>query len=217
MKNKKVIKHEHIQQAQHKLRRMGFTIIELLVVVAIIGVLATIVVISVTGAQEKSRDAKRIGDLKQIDHAIDLFYTDKNHLPGALSNFTIYAINENNYAGGDSCYTSDGTAIDSNGDPVSYTSGTCTSMYGGQCANIGGGLKTYIPDICSDYGPKHTSTAYSDVYFYGFADSNKDTYHLGAQLEVEANRGPAFTYCSAINTCTTGDGGRGGGGYYLKK
>lgn len=52
----------------------GFTLIELLVVIAIIGVLASIVLASLSGARAKSRDARRIADTKQIQLALELYY-----------------------------------------------------------------------------------------------------------------------------------------------
>lgn len=52
----------------------GFTLIELLVVIAIIGVLASIVLASLNTARQKSRDARRITDIKQIQLALELYY-----------------------------------------------------------------------------------------------------------------------------------------------
>lgn len=52
----------------------GFTLIELLVVIAIIGVLASIVLASLNSARRKSRDARRITDVKQIQLALELFF-----------------------------------------------------------------------------------------------------------------------------------------------
>ena len=51
----------------------GFTLIELLVVIAIIGVLASIVLASLNNARRKSRDARRITDVKQLGLALQLY------------------------------------------------------------------------------------------------------------------------------------------------
>ncbi|HTR18704.1 MAG TPA: prepilin-type N-terminal cleavage/methylation domain-containing protein [Candidatus Paceibacterota bacterium] len=50
----------------------GFTLIELLVVVAIIGLLASIILVSLTTARAKGRDARRLADLKEMANAMEL-------------------------------------------------------------------------------------------------------------------------------------------------
>lgn len=45
--------------------------------IAIIGLLASVVMVSLNGARKKARDTKRIADMKQIQTALD-FYFDKN-------------------------------------------------------------------------------------------------------------------------------------------
>lgn len=59
----------------------GFTLIELLVVIAIIGLLSTLAVVALGSAREKARDSKRLSDLKQVQTALELYYTDNNGYP----------------------------------------------------------------------------------------------------------------------------------------
>lgn len=62
-------------------KQKGFTLIELLVVIAIIGLLSTLAVISLNNARAKSRDAKRMADVKQMQSALELYYNDANGYP----------------------------------------------------------------------------------------------------------------------------------------
>lgn len=59
----------------------GFSLIELLVVIAIIGILVTIVTVSLSSSRAKSRDAKRVADIKNIELALRLYYTDNGYYP----------------------------------------------------------------------------------------------------------------------------------------
>ncbi len=62
----------------------GFTLIELLVVIAIIGILASIVLASMGTARAKARDAKRIADIKNIQLALETYYTDNLKYPANI-------------------------------------------------------------------------------------------------------------------------------------
>ena len=68
--------------------RRGSTLIELLVVIAIIGVLATIVLVSLNSARQKARDARRQSDMRQISLAMEMWYDTNNSsyaAPGGTS------------------------------------------------------------------------------------------------------------------------------------
>lgn len=59
----------------------GFTLIELLVVVAVIGMLASVIVVGLGNARIKSRDARRLSDVQQIRSALDLYLNQGGGYP----------------------------------------------------------------------------------------------------------------------------------------
>ena len=63
----------------------GFTLIEILVVVAIIGVLAAIIFVSLDKAQARSRDSRRAADMDALKNATSLYYLDKKSLPANVN------------------------------------------------------------------------------------------------------------------------------------
>ena len=66
-----------------KKNKQGFTLIELLVVIAIIGLLSTLAVVALGSARKKANDSKRLSDIKQVQTALELYYTDNNSYPVA--------------------------------------------------------------------------------------------------------------------------------------
>ena len=63
------------------MKQRGFTLIELLVVIAIIGLLASIVMVSLNSARAKARDSRRMGDLKQVALALEMYYDTNGAYP----------------------------------------------------------------------------------------------------------------------------------------
>jgi type II secretion system protein G len=61
--------------------KKGFTLIEIMVVIAILGVLIAMVSGSFVSSQKKSRDLKRKSDLSQIGKALEFYYNDRGQYP----------------------------------------------------------------------------------------------------------------------------------------
>src|SRR5260370_7788150 len=59
----------------------GFTLIEIMVVILILGLLATIVVQSLRGAADKAKRTKAQADLAEIKTALDRYYLDHAYSP----------------------------------------------------------------------------------------------------------------------------------------
>lgn len=76
--------------------RAGFTLIEILVVVAIIALLSSVIIMSVMSARQKSRDVKRLSDMTQMNTGLELFFAAYKGYPtstnGIPQNLTPYVI-----------------------------------------------------------------------------------------------------------------------------
>jgi prepilin-type N-terminal cleavage/methylation domain-containing protein len=62
-------------------RNKGFTLIELVIVIAVIGILATIALTAVSTAQARARDAQRLSDIGQIQIALKIFFARNDRYP----------------------------------------------------------------------------------------------------------------------------------------
>jgi prepilin-type N-terminal cleavage/methylation domain-containing protein len=67
--------------------RSGFTLVEMLIVIGIIGILTSVIIASTTVSRAKARDTKRISDMKEIQLGLALYY-DVNKVYPAGSDIT---------------------------------------------------------------------------------------------------------------------------------
>lgn len=61
----------------------GFTVLEILVSIVVVGILVTVTVVSYEGIQQRSRDATRESHVTQIKVALDKYYADNSEFPAA--------------------------------------------------------------------------------------------------------------------------------------
>jgi type II secretion system protein G len=66
--------------AKHK-KQPGFTIVELLIVIVVIGILAAITIVAYNGIQQRARDSQRRSDIASIQKALELYHADNNGYP----------------------------------------------------------------------------------------------------------------------------------------
>ena len=64
--------------------RKGFTLVELLIMVGIIGILATLLMANFIGVRQRARDAQRKSDIRQIQSALELYRSDIGSYPALL-------------------------------------------------------------------------------------------------------------------------------------
>lgn len=163
------------------MRTKGFTLIELLVVIAIIGLLASIIMVSLSGAKSKSRDARRQADLKSIQLALSLYYNDNGMYPKNI-------------------YSTSGVAP-SNGLAPTYLPVVPYDPNGsGGCANSGtAGCYKYVA-----YGTSaNCNNTTNPPLTYHLGAAIEDTSGGATANDVDADNGGTYVY-TLYTACTTG-------------
>lgn len=69
---------------KQKTLQKGFTLLELLIVVAIMGMMASMALAAFVSTRLGARDARRIIDLNSISKAFELYYTDNSRYPSGM-------------------------------------------------------------------------------------------------------------------------------------
>ena len=79
-----------MRSLQQLKRQKGFTIVELLIVIVVIGILATLVIITFSGIQQRARDTQRQTDINGVQGHVEAYYASNGVYPtlGMLTDAT---------------------------------------------------------------------------------------------------------------------------------
>lgn len=128
-----------------KQNQKGFTIVELLIVIVVIGILAALVITTFTGIQQKARNTERETDIKALQGQIEAYYAVKGKYP-TLANLNDSTFRGDNMKGLDAEALKDpkGTAQTLVGAPVANSySYAATGDGGAACDNTTTDCTTY--------------------------------------------------------------------------
>ena len=78
--------------------RGGFTIVELLIVIVVIGILAALVIVTYNGIQQKARDTERKTDIKALQGHLEAYWADNAKYP-TLAQANDSTFRSNNFKG----------------------------------------------------------------------------------------------------------------------
>jgi prepilin-type N-terminal cleavage/methylation domain-containing protein len=67
-----------------KNKQSGFTIVELLIVIVVIGILAGLVITTFNGIQQKARDTERETDIKALHAQVEAYWAQKGYYPSLV-------------------------------------------------------------------------------------------------------------------------------------
>ena len=143
---------------------LGFTLVELLVVISIIGILSSFAVVQLNQARIKARDALRKGDMSQMRTALNLYYDDELGYP--------------------ICGTWSGTSEDFGATADCYNGALTTAL--------SGGTRPYMANIPTDPKNPTNSPSQSATYLYRYVSNGSEyaiTYRLEESTALQVIRG----------------------------
>lgn len=126
--------------------KRGFTLLEVLVVIAIIAIIVAFAVTNFVGARQRARDVRKKSELQQMKSALRLYYNDFNIYPGPASAST----NDVNGCGADS-------------PPTLSCQDTCAGAFANGGTNCSTVYMKLLPQL-SDYTWKYQQMSLGDDY-----------------------------------------------------
>lgn len=130
-------------------KQKGFTLVELLIVIIIIGILATLVIVTFSGVQAKARDSKRQTDIDALNSHLEAFFATNSYFP-TITDLTTSSWVSANFKGFDP------TALC---DPKSTTTNCATATITGNAPAAGTYTYSYVTQGCTTTSPSSTTNA----------------------------------------------------------
>lgn len=191
----------------HTQKQSGFTIVELLIVIVVIGILAAITIVAYNGIQDRARVAAVSSDLNGAAKQIALYQVDAGGYPAALTDLN----------SGQGLKASSGTSFQYTGTGATYcvTATTGTTSYkisdtnttptSGGCAGHGVGGVAAITNLVTNPSAETSSTNWAERW-YGAG---------GAGSLTRINTAALYGSYGLRKTWTTGGGGQDIGMQYV--
>jgi prepilin-type N-terminal cleavage/methylation domain-containing protein len=149
-----------LHSADRKVSRFsGFTIVELLIVVVIIGILAAITIVAYNGIQKRAQAAAVSASLNQVSKKVQLYYVDNNTYPSTLAAAGVSDSSVTyQYTGASTSYCITGTQ----GSTSLYVSDTQSSPTTGGCPGHGQGGVGAVTNVATNPGAENSGGWYSN-------------------------------------------------------
>lgn len=181
----------------------GFTVVELLVVIVVVAILATVTVVAYNGVQARARDGVRISTVNKLAKALEMYYLDNGHYPALQDGSGIEGgcgSQTENWGWCDRMKSlSDAVAPYMSIDPVSLSSATTGTTYyyyyssGGNDSYMHYGLMVYLEGS----GGQNDGGYYANAYEVG----NNPAYCMGAYTGSNAS----WRWSSSNTRCQGGN------------
>ena len=173
--------------------KKGFTLIELMIVIVILGVLMGTILPRLTGAQARARDTGRVADLNTIAQALETYYDDNGAYPDVDTGQTTECLEP-----GKATHDAIAGYLKGNEVPAPPSSGQTTTIAGVTCT----GLYFYAP-LASSGLPNNGYVLASDMETY--QNANYDVSDTGNPTSITGTTsGADFTIVEG-NTLATVD------------
>jgi len=126
-------------------KQSGFTIVELLIVIVVIGILAALVITTYTGIQAKGRNANRQSDLNSIQTHLEAYFAQNGHYPSLAD------MNNTAWVAGNLKGLDPAALQDPQGASQTMAGGPAAKVYSYEPANSGGASCESDDTTCAGY------------------------------------------------------------------